>query len=297
MNSRERALTARFGRFLLDSHRRELLADGVPVPIGSRAFDVLIVLMEARGQLVTKDELLNRVWPRRFVEENCLQFHISALRKALAPDRDFIKTIPGRGYCFIADVSTHDGPDVVSVAPHDGSPLSTRLPAAMSGLIGQEVTSTGAPILSRRFNWLRGSMPMGSPRRIPARSRSCAYRRKSSRHGSPPRDSRHRESSPSRPSRPHFSSPKTGRLLPTASGRDLRRSVCSYCFQSNPLSPDARTVPREPRKRCRPELRGLVRSRRLPRARGKWRECRTARSFSKEFRALPMTSESLMRDA
>jgi DNA-binding winged helix-turn-helix (wHTH) protein len=143
MNSRERALTARFGRFLLDSHRRELLADGVPVPIGSRAFDVLIVLIEARGQLVTKDELLSRVWPRRFVEENCLQFHISALRKALAPDRDFIKTIPGRGYHFIADVSTHGGPDVVSMAPRGDSPLSIKFPAAMSDLIGEEVTSTG----------------------------------------------------------------------------------------------------------------------------------------------------------
>jgi DNA-binding winged helix-turn-helix (wHTH) protein len=141
MNSRECALTARFGRFLLDSHRRELLADGVLVPIGSRAFDVLIALIEARGQLVTKDELLDRVWPGRFVEENCLQFHISALRKALAPDRDFIKTIPGRGYCFIAEVSTHGGPDVVSVAPRGEPPLSIRFPAAMSDLIGEGATS------------------------------------------------------------------------------------------------------------------------------------------------------------
>jgi DNA-binding winged helix-turn-helix (wHTH) protein len=142
MNSRERALTARFGRFLLDSHRRELLADGVPVPVGSRAFDVLTVLVEARGQLVTKDELASRVWPGRFIEDNCLQFQISALRKALAPDRDFIKTIPGRGYCFIADVSTHGEQDSVSVTPRGESPLSIKFPAALSDLIGQEATST-----------------------------------------------------------------------------------------------------------------------------------------------------------
>jgi DNA-binding winged helix-turn-helix (wHTH) protein len=142
MNSRECALTARFGRFLLDSHRRELLADGVPVPIGSRAFDILTVLVEARGQLVTKDELTSRVWPGRFIEDNCLQFQISTLRKALAADRDFIKTIPGRGYCFVADVSTHGGPDVVPVMPRGEAPLSIRFPAAMSDLIGQEANST-----------------------------------------------------------------------------------------------------------------------------------------------------------
>lgn len=142
MNSREHAVIARFGRYLLDSHRRELLADGVPVPIGSRAFDVLMALIEAGGHVVTKDELASRVWPGRFIEDNCLQFQISALRKALAADRDFIKTIPGRGYCFVADVSTRGGPDEVSVAPRGESALSMEFTTAMSDLIGQEATST-----------------------------------------------------------------------------------------------------------------------------------------------------------
>ena len=133
MNNREHAPIARFGRFLLNSHRRELLADGVPVPVGSRAFDVLAVLVEARGQIVTKDELASRVWPGRFIEDNCLQFQISALRKALSADRDFIKTIPGRGYCFIADVATYDEPGVVSVTPRHEALLSTGAEATSAG--------------------------------------------------------------------------------------------------------------------------------------------------------------------
>jgi DNA-binding winged helix-turn-helix (wHTH) protein len=141
MDNPESALTVRFGRFLLDSRRRELLADGVPVPIGSRAFDVLIVLIEAGGQLVTKDELLDRVWPGRIVEENCLQFQISTLRKALASDRDFIKTIAGRGYRFIADISTHVDSDVASFTRRGASLPSTSIPA--SGLIGHEEKSAG----------------------------------------------------------------------------------------------------------------------------------------------------------
>ncbi len=64
-------------------HSRELTANGVPVSIGGRALDVLSVLIEARGDLVTKDELLDRVWPTTTVEENNLQFQISTLRKAL----------------------------------------------------------------------------------------------------------------------------------------------------------------------------------------------------------------------
>jgi len=94
-----------FGRFQVLPHHREFLAEGVPVPLGSRAFDVLMVLIEAGGELVTKDEILSRVWPGMVVEEHSLQFHISALRKVLGEDRGFIKTISGRGYRFVAPVT------------------------------------------------------------------------------------------------------------------------------------------------------------------------------------------------
>jgi TolB-like protein/Flp pilus assembly protein TadD len=94
-----------FGRFRLLPHRRKLCADGVVIELGSRAFDVLLVLAEARGALVTKDELLSRVWPDTVVEENNLVVQISALRKALGEDRDFIRTVSGRGYRFVAEIT------------------------------------------------------------------------------------------------------------------------------------------------------------------------------------------------
>src|ERR1700674_1209551 len=87
-----------FGRFRLEPHPGEFLADGVPVHLGSRAFDILKLLIEARGGLVTKDEILARVWPSTVVEESNLQVQISALRKVLGEDRDYIRTIAGRGY-------------------------------------------------------------------------------------------------------------------------------------------------------------------------------------------------------
>ena len=90
-----------FGRFRLLLRRRRLLADGVPVELGTRAFDLLLVLLEADGALVTKEELLNQVWPSVVVSEENLKVHVSALRKALGADRDLIRTEFGRGYRFI----------------------------------------------------------------------------------------------------------------------------------------------------------------------------------------------------
>jgi DNA-binding winged helix-turn-helix (wHTH) protein len=93
-----------FGRFCVLLRRRELLADCVPVQVGGRAFDLLLVLLEADGALVGKDELMSRVWSGRTVEEINLRAQISALRKALGEDRDLIRTEAGRGYRFIAPV-------------------------------------------------------------------------------------------------------------------------------------------------------------------------------------------------
>jgi DNA-binding winged helix-turn-helix (wHTH) protein len=94
-----------FGRFRFLTHSRELLVDGAPAMLGGRALEVLAVLIEARGHLVTKDDLLNRVWPTTTVGENCLQFQISSLRRALGDDRDLIKTVSGRGYRFVAEAT------------------------------------------------------------------------------------------------------------------------------------------------------------------------------------------------
>src|SRR5215468_1416877 len=93
-----------FGRFRLDLARRELRRDQAPVRLGSRALDILCVLASAEGRVVTKDELMARVWAGVVVEENNLQVHISTLRKALEEDGDsesWIVTVPGRGYRFL----------------------------------------------------------------------------------------------------------------------------------------------------------------------------------------------------
>jgi len=94
-----------FGDLRLDLANRVLLRDGEPVRVGRRALDVLCVLAAANGDIVTKDELMARVWPGVVVEENNLQVQISVLRKLLAHDQGgetCLATVPGRGYRLIA---------------------------------------------------------------------------------------------------------------------------------------------------------------------------------------------------
>src|SRR5690349_19324793 len=83
---------------------QELRVDGKPVELGARAFDVLLALIEAAGTVLSKDELMARVWPGRVVEENNLQVQIAALRRALADHRELIRTVTGRGYQFTGTV-------------------------------------------------------------------------------------------------------------------------------------------------------------------------------------------------
>ncbi|MBV8120648.1 MAG: winged helix-turn-helix domain-containing protein [Alphaproteobacteria bacterium] len=93
-----------FGRFRVLLRERQLSVDGVSIELGTRAFDLLLVLLEADGSLVTKDELLRRVWRGIVVAEENLKTQIFALRKALGEDRDFVRTEFGRGYRFTAAV-------------------------------------------------------------------------------------------------------------------------------------------------------------------------------------------------
>jgi predicted ATPase/DNA-binding winged helix-turn-helix (wHTH) protein len=138
--------TFSFGRFRLVLHRRELFENGIPVAIGNRALDVLIALIEANGELVTKDELFNRVWPGTVVEENCLQFQISTIRKLLGDHRGFIRTIFGRGYRFIAEISTSVGqasaaPEIQSASIGRRCDASrTNLPARTLNLIARDAS-------------------------------------------------------------------------------------------------------------------------------------------------------------
>jgi predicted ATPase/DNA-binding winged helix-turn-helix (wHTH) protein len=167
-------MTLKFGRFQVLPHRREFLVEGVPVPLGSRAFDVLMALIEAGGELATKDEILSRVWPGMVVEEHSLQFHISALRKILGKDRGFIKTISGRGYRFVADITATVGeqqalPDLdIALLPPSlpGADSLTNLPASTSDLIGRkaELSEATALVAAHRLVTLVGAGGIGKTR-------------------------------------------------------------------------------------------------------------------------------------
>ncbi len=102
-----------FGPFRLLPTQFLLLEGDKPVSLGSRALEILIALLERRGELVSKQDLMARVWPNVFVEPANLTVHMSALRRALRDGRDghrFIVNITGRGYCFVAsvDMSGHE---------------------------------------------------------------------------------------------------------------------------------------------------------------------------------------------
>jgi len=118
-----------FGRFLLVPSARLLLRQGSPITLGSRAFDLLVVLVRASGKLVSKDEIVRHVWPTTTVDESNLRFQVASLRRALGQDRDLVKTIPGRGYFFAASVSVSDhnisNPPAYSVS---GSAPLTSMP-------------------------------------------------------------------------------------------------------------------------------------------------------------------------
>src|SRR3954471_19178574 len=107
------------GQFRLDVGRRELLRGGTPIKLGSRALDILCVLAAAKGDVVSKDDLMAQVWAGLVVEENNIQVHISALRKALDEGKggqSYVVTVPGRGYRLLG----HHSPPAAAMAITDG---------------------------------------------------------------------------------------------------------------------------------------------------------------------------------
>src|SRR5947199_4453218 len=96
-----------FGAFRLDATQRLLLREGTVVPLTLKAFDLLLTLVQSDGQVLTKEELMHKVWPDSFVEEANLSHHIHKLREALgekAGDK-YIETLTRRGYRFVAKVN------------------------------------------------------------------------------------------------------------------------------------------------------------------------------------------------
>lgn len=106
-----------FGPFVVDTERSALLRDGEIVPLGAKGFHLLLFLIQHRGQEIKKEELLKQVWAETIVEENTLARHISALRKSLdehAGEPQYILTIPGHGYRFVAQVRERAAAEVIS---------------------------------------------------------------------------------------------------------------------------------------------------------------------------------------
>jgi predicted ATPase/DNA-binding winged helix-turn-helix (wHTH) protein len=149
-----------FGRFKVVRHRRELLANGRPVELGGRAFDTLLALIDARGTVLDKDELMSRVWPDRVVEENNLQAQISVLRKVFGADRHLIRTVAGRGYQFTGEVRA------AATATAATPPRMTNLPEAASELIGREaeIREVTALVAEHRLLTLVGAGGIGKTR-------------------------------------------------------------------------------------------------------------------------------------
>ncbi|QVN15619.1 winged helix-turn-helix domain-containing protein [Burkholderia sp. LAS2] len=115
------------GTLSVDFEQRDIRQHGASLRIGARALDILEVLHRASGSVVSKDDIMDAVWPGLIVEENRLQVHVATLRKALGTSRDLIKTVPGRGYLLVASASS--GPDLVPVVD---APAVAAAPAVVA---------------------------------------------------------------------------------------------------------------------------------------------------------------------
>jgi predicted ATPase/DNA-binding winged helix-turn-helix (wHTH) protein len=148
----------RFGRFELQPDKRRLLASGTPAHIGSRAFDLLVMLVERDGHLVTKDELVERVWQNVIVEENTLQAQVSALRKILGGDA--ITTVSGQGYQFALAMTAGDGETNRASRPKH------NLPYQLTSFIGreQEIAQLEELVTAHRLVTLTGAGGAGKTR-------------------------------------------------------------------------------------------------------------------------------------
>jgi len=148
----------RFGPFELQPDNRRLLKDGATISLRPRAFDLLAALVDRAGRLVTKDELLDQVWPKMVVEEAALHVQVSALRKVLGADA--ITTVSGRGYQFTLPVTKGDGQtDRASKPKHN-------LPYQLTSFVGreQEIAQLEELVATHRLVTLTGAGGAGKTR-------------------------------------------------------------------------------------------------------------------------------------
>src|SRR6202171_5022796 len=153
-----------FGPFELFPQRRALLESGKPLRLGSRALEVLIVLVEHAGELLSNKDLLTRAWPDTFVEEANLRVQVMALRKSLGDGQRgarYIQNVPGRGYCFVAPVVDHGQPKTEDQPFSED--IESTLPVLLTRLIGREkeVSALVDRISQRRFVTIVGAPGIG----------------------------------------------------------------------------------------------------------------------------------------
>ena len=124
----------RFRGFTVLPQDRLVLRDGRPVELGSRAFDLLMVLLMSRGEVVSKTQIVAHVWPSMIVDDSNLRFQMACLRRVLGADRDVIKTIQGRGYLIVADISGEAGEQQRRGPPaaYAGSANQVQAPVAIN---------------------------------------------------------------------------------------------------------------------------------------------------------------------
>jgi predicted ATPase/DNA-binding winged helix-turn-helix (wHTH) protein len=151
-----------FGPFRLLPAQRLLLEGDKPVRLGSRALDMLIALVEHPGEVVSRDELMARVWPNTHVDEGNLKFQISALRRTLGGGNRYLVNIPGRGYSFVAPVARAEGARIAAPEPPQ-TENAHNLPALLTRLIGREdtITRLGNQLLRQRLLTIVGAGGIG----------------------------------------------------------------------------------------------------------------------------------------
>ena len=132
----------RSGVTVIDPSQRQVTIDGELARFGARAFDLLLVLLERRDRVVSKRELLDLVWPKLVVEENNLQVHVAALRKALGPQA--IATIPGRGYQFALPID--------ALEPVTPRPAAALMDALESAAAPGNLPPSTSPLIGRMFD-------------------------------------------------------------------------------------------------------------------------------------------------
>jgi DNA-binding winged helix-turn-helix (wHTH) protein len=152
--------TISFGPFELSSGERILRRDGLVLPLGGRAFDILIYLVKRPGEVVTKKELIDHAWPDVVVEEGSLRVHIAAIRKALGDGKfgnRYIANIQGRGYSFVGSVVGLDDPNGLT------SKKGPVFPPRLSRMIGREVAvdTISTQLVTGRFVTIVGAGGIG----------------------------------------------------------------------------------------------------------------------------------------